>query len=182
MFAHVTSATKALIVAWLAKHHTSHRPTIVKLAIAEKDLSSWSKVPILGTDTTLPQHRPSVETTVGSGFKPSQDQFPVWYLFYGTLADPAALARVLAIDIIPVLQSAVLHGGRLECWGGKYKALADEYDRPDAEIAGKAYLVQNQAHEDALRFYETDAYEVVRCSFSIDGVPRVGLTFRFRDQ
>lgn len=65
------------------------KPTFVRFTrLAEKELSSEPGYLTLGIDTTLPQHRCSE----GSGpFTAVQDEFPVWYLFYGTLADSVIL-------------------------------------------------------------------------------------------
>jgi hypothetical protein len=74
-------------------------------------------------------------------------------------------------------------GGRLTIWGGKYKALvrAEEGGTP---VEGWAYLVKSQDEEDALRYYETERYMVVRCDIEFTNgrtaAKRVpGLTFLF---
>jgi hypothetical protein len=50
-------------------------------------------------------------------------------------------------------------------------------------VYGYGFLVQDKEAEDALRYYETGAYEVVRCEIYLEtngGVNMVkGLTFRF---
>lgn len=101
------------------------------------------------------------------------------YFFYGTLADSDVLSRHLGLseEETPVLRSAKVRGGRLECWAGKYKAL---FDAPSGEVvSGFAYEVTSEEREDALRAYETDNYEVVRCHISVDGRMVKGCTFRF---
>jgi hypothetical protein len=50
-------------------------------------MSSSSMTPTLGINATLPQHR-----LVSS---PHQEQYPILYFFYGTLADPEQLCKVL---------------------------------------------------------------------------------------
>jgi hypothetical protein len=68
-------------------------------------------------------------------------------------------------------------GGRLGTWGGKYKALIDG---PEGfQVNGHAFLVTSKEHEDALRFYKTDMYQVVRCKILLKNGPVQGLTFRF---
>jgi hypothetical protein len=101
------------------------------------------------------------------------------YFFYGTLADSDILSRHLGLseEETPVLRSAKVGGGRLECWAGKYKALVDA---PSGKaVSGFAYEVTSEKREDALRAYETDNYEVVRCHISVDSRMVKGCTFRF---
>ena len=56
--------------------------------------------------------------------------------------------------------------------------------REGDEVKGWIFVVGCEGHEDALRGYETDAYEVVRCEiFGEEGVGRVKeLTFRFCEE
>jgi hypothetical protein len=63
-------------------------PTFAYISMAEKDLCPVSRYPTLGIpETTLPQfHWDSEE-----GATPQQDQYPVSYFFYGTLAEPGRL-------------------------------------------------------------------------------------------
>ncbi|RMD40106.1 hypothetical protein DV735_g5027, partial [Chaetothyriales sp. CBS 134920] len=120
--------------------------------------------------STLPQYRP--DYPLGG-----PDQFPVWYFFYGTLADPAVLKHQLALTIEPCLVPAVVEGGCVRTWAGKYKALVDA--PRDCCVDGRAFLVESREQEDALRFYETDRYEVVRCRIVASNHVFSGLTFRF---
>lgn len=80
-----------------------------------------------------------------------------------------------------MLIPASVDHGMLKNWVGKYKALIDGPN--DSRVQGWAYKVQTAEHEEALRFYETARYEVVRCSILFpdrkDAV--AGLTFRFLD-
>jgi hypothetical protein len=139
---------------------------------AEKALSSTSWHPKLGIDTTLPQFRPTGTVS------PLQDEYPVWYFFYGTLADPKRLANMLELSAEPVLSEATIYGGKIKTWAGKYKALVDA--DADEAVHGWAYHVTSQEDEYALCWYEQGKYEVVRCDIGIDGLGVVsGLTFRF---
>jgi hypothetical protein len=146
--------------------------------MAEKCLSSCSLAPTLGSDIepTLPQFRADTATQT---FYPTQDQYPVLYFFYGTLADPEFLARKLDLPDCPILEPATISGGTLRIWGGKYKALVD--GPTTATVSGWAYEVACKDHEDQLRFYETDQYEVVRCDIRMQSTGETvkGLTFRF---
>jgi hypothetical protein len=154
---------------------TRFRPTVVRITRpAEKAFSSDSRYPTLGLDTTLPQHRCSER---GGPFRPAQDEYPVWYFFYGTLTDSTVLTRHLLLNEEPVLYHATVTGGLLENWGGKYRALVDGPE--NATVQGLAYQVMTREHEDALRTYETDKYEVVRCGIEIEGRWVQGCTFRF---
>jgi hypothetical protein len=128
---------------------------------------------------TFPQFRPGASTT----HLPSQDQYPVWYFFYGTLADAAVLSRLLDLpaDCVPTYREARVRGGQITTWAGKYLGLVDG-DR-DAVVRGSEYLVGNTEDENALRYYETDKYEVVRSEIKFEGNGGrvMGLTFRLRD-
>lgn len=77
---------------------------------------------------------------------------------------------------------ARIYGGQLKTWYGKYKALVD-CDVGDF-VDGAAFLVESKEEEDALRYYETKNYEVVRCvtvwlEGDYVGQRAYGLTFRF---
>lgn len=172
-FCEIDGQTKRRLLSWLAKHHHGFQPTIVRLSKASKELSTDTPAPMLGKEFALPQHRAD-----HADFKPlpSPDQYPVWYFFYGTLADPAVLSRHLGLDETPSYVRASVTGGRVRTWAGKYKALVDA---PGEVVFGGAFLVQTRADEDALRFYETDKYEVVRCRITTDTDVLDGLTFRF---
>ncbi|KAK5462959.1 hypothetical protein LTS15_002671 [Exophiala xenobiotica] len=90
-FCEIDGAAKPRLLAWLAKHHSDFHPTIVRLSKAKKHLCPHTQAPMLGRmDLTLPQHRPDKAT-----FEPTPlpDQYPVWYFFYGTLADPDVLSN-----------------------------------------------------------------------------------------
>lgn len=116
---------------------------------------------------------------------PPPPPFLFLYFFYGTLADPTILFRIIGLDQeqspIKYKCASVLRG-RLRTLNEKYLALkdADEFSTVD----GWAYQVRNQNEEDSLRVYETGVYEVVRCTIEfrneLDGKVQ-GLTFRLVD-
>lgn len=90
------------------------------------------------------------------------------------------LTEQLSLATPPCLHPATITQGIVRHWSGKYKALVD--GSAAAEVEGWAYLVTSKDHEDQLRYYETDRYEVVRCDtrFNQDKEEHVkGLTFRF---
>ena len=89
------------------------------------------------------------------------------------------LSRVLGLSEDPILEPACLTGGIVKTWAGKYKALVNGPDT--ARVEGWAYQVKTEACEDALRFYETEKYEVVRCIIALNGEEVKGCTFRFID-
>lgn len=158
--------------------------TIISISRARKDMSWDSAYPTLGIDTTLPQHRPVSfpPTATFRGPQPTNEEYPVWYFFYGTLGDEERLSRLLGPNHPISLTPAWISGGRLGTWAGRYKALVDDFD--GGRVQGHGFLVQNQQAEDALRSYETGVYEVVRCDICLDttdgGVNMVkGLTFRY---
>jgi hypothetical protein len=176
-FAQIDAAAKARLLSWLARHHAGFRPTIVRLTMAKKDLCRHSMAPQLGVDTTMPQHRLQ-DSVSAPPPAPASGQYPVWYFFYGTLADPAVLRQHLGLDEEPVFLPAYIQGGRIRTWGGKYRALVDA---PGVEerMPGSAFLVENKEQEDALMFYEKEKYEVVRCRIGTEEGEMLGLTFRF---
>lgn len=175
---------KCALQSWIAKDAPWFRPLFISHSRARKDLSAVSKAPYLGCDTTLPQHRFTHRHEIP---RPAQDEYPVWYFFYGTLATVATLERLFELLNTPTdsieLHAGYILGGRLETWGGgKYKALIDADQT--ATVYGSALLVASKEHEDALCYYETQAYEVVRCKIGLDAdcdQTRVvaGCTFRF---
>lgn len=179
----ISAATRINLLNLLATTHPHFKPLLVKLPEpAAKDLSPTSMQPMLGLpdttiDTTLPQHRPRCKF---HSCRPRQNEYPVWYFFYGTLGEPEVLVRLLGLTGEPVLYKALVRSGKLRTWGGKYRALVDA--EKDAIVDGVAFEVMLKAQEDALRDYETNKYEVVRCKIRFKGrvVPEVkGLTFRF---
>lgn len=177
-FCRVDASGKQAIEDWLVQMRINYRPTFIRLSQARKALSSVSIYPTLGTDSTLPQNRLQSNDTDPL---PAQNQYPVWYFFYGTLADPALLSRILELPEAdsPTLRPATITGGSMRMWAGKYKALVD--GSITAQTRGWAYQVTSSDHEDSLLLYETARYEVVRCTISLDGGRQVvkGCTFRF---
>lgn len=174
-FCRINGTAKHAILHWLSTHNINYKPTFARvLQKAEKDLSTHSMHPTLGWDATLPQHR---SANIHIIFTPTQDQYPVWYFFYGTLADPVTLSRQLPLQERPNLRPATIRGGVLKTWAGKYKALVD--GPANALVEGSAYCVLNKEHENALRSYETDNYEVVRCRILFGDGEVQGCTFRF---
>ncbi|KAL6867814.1 hypothetical protein J3F83DRAFT_765743 [Trichoderma novae-zelandiae] len=157
---------------------SSYKPTLIRTSVASKDLSSSSLYPTLGIDTTLPQFRPN--NGHPELVRPTQHEYPVWYFFYGTLADADVLYRVIgrAEDDISYRRARIWRG-RLSTLGDKYLALVDADEH--SAVDGWAYQVKNQNEEDSLRVYETGKYEVVRCMMEVmegQGGILKGLTFR----
>jgi AIG2-like family. len=175
-FCLISSAMKNKILSHLGSR--GHLLTFIRISMADKDLSDYCMEPMIGSDIdpTLPQHRARNDEHI---FLPAQDQYPVWYFFYGTLADPGVLATKLSLLEHPVLRPATVTGGILTTWGGKYKGLID--GPASATVDGWAYQVMSKEHEEQLRYYETERYEVVRCEILMrdNGESVKGLTFRF---
>lgn len=174
-FCRIDGNAKEAILGWLSKH-SSFRPTFIRLSKAKKDLSIDSIYPALGLDSTLPQNR--LDNTRCS---PAQDEYPVWYFFYGTLGDPEVLSRILSLpdNETPDLRPAKIMRGIIRTWGGKYKALIDASESGYTD--GWAYKVASEIEEEALLYYETEKYEVVRCEIMVPGEKQGvrGCTFRF---
>ncbi|KAI1354490.1 hypothetical protein F5Y01DRAFT_302496 [Xylaria sp. FL0043] len=171
IFYKIDVAGRDNILAYLSECESRFQPTFIPYSMAAKELSTTSAYPSLGVDITMPQHRPFSADI--KSFVPSQNQYPVWYFFYGTLADPEVLGRLLGVE--PRYKDATVFGGALKTWGGKYKAMTDS---PGAVVHGSAFLVRDQTQEEILRCYETGKYEVVRCEINTSDEKVKGLTFR----
>lgn len=172
-FCEIDAIAKERTLDWLAFHDCFFKPTVVRLAKAKKDLGLG---PALGKDMILPQHRPTIEELT---LRPVQDEHPVCCFFYGTLADPDGLSTYLNLTEEPLLLPAPTRGDRIKICSDKYRALVDDVDG-SAVVRGHTPHLMNQEQEDALRFYETDKYEVVRCLVGLDDQRKLtSLTFRF---
>ncbi|KAL7817782.1 hypothetical protein V8C26DRAFT_397912 [Trichoderma gracile] len=179
-FCLLTGSQKIEFLDAVSKAYPTYKPTLIRTSIAAKDLSS-SLFPTLGVDATLPQFRSSSPSEV---VRPTQNEYPVWYFFYGTLADADILSRVIGRPedktfIETCYKRARIHRGRLSTLGDRYLALVD--GDGDSTVDGWAYQVKDQHEEDSLRVYETGKYEVVRCMIEVlDGQRDFlkGLTFR----
>lgn len=191
VFCRIDGNIKQSIENWLSQENSTFRPTFVRLSKAKKDLAATSIYPTLGLESTLPQHRFSsklgFDTTLphhrgSSGHTtsaPLQDEYPVWYFFYGTLADSVLLTRLLLLPEAepPILVPARISGGLIKTWDGKYKALVDGASTD--YVNGSAYEVISKELENDLLLYETEKYEVVRCRITMASQTVQGLTFRF---
>lgn len=181
-FCRVDGVAKERLLRWLEVEQPGFRPLFVLRSVAEKHFCAWSIAPMLGRDATMPQFRLKSEVEVP---RPGQEEFPVRYFFYGTLGNEEVLRRLLreldGEDVVYELKDAYVVGGRLAMWNGKYKALLDAPGSKE-ELHGGAFWVRSKEHEDVLRSYETDAYQVVRCRVFVQGEGELdGCTFRFRD-
>ena len=186
-FCKVDGTVKRGIDQWLAGQR-SFRPTYVRLNKAKKDLSSVSIHPTLGRERTLPQYRASTLSNAASilsntidglshlAISPLQDEYPIWYFFYGTLTDSVTVTRHLSLSKDPVLRPGTITGGIIKIRGGKYTALVEGTDTDI--VHGSAFEVADSEQEEALFFYETDKYEVVRCLITMPHQTVQGLTFR----
>ena len=184
VFCKIDGRAKAAIESWLSKQtKTTFKPLFVPEGKAYKELSPTCIYPTLGKDATMPQYRPQLPHLLDkvATSRRRQEQFPVWYFFYGTLASIPKLRSLFSLpeeDPDPVLYEATIKGGKMEKWGeGKYNALVDGSET--SSIKGSAYQVMSEEREDTLRKYETSAYEVVRCSIDMNGRMVQGCTFRF---
>ncbi|KAH7207723.1 hypothetical protein BKA60DRAFT_525900 [Fusarium oxysporum] len=149
-FFKINGIDKLVIERWLRENpYPGFTPTFIRDLNAPKDLSSTSFHPTLGLDTTLPQYQLGSDEIP----RPAQNEYPVWYFFYGTLADPSVLAKLLGSDFRPQYCAAKIHGGALKSWG-RYNTLVDDPSRTNL-AHGKALLVQTREEEECLRAYET---------------------------
>ncbi|KAJ5101185.1 hypothetical protein N7456_007237 [Penicillium angulare] len=118
----------------------------------------------------------SLYSEVDWSYYPFQSQY---YFFYGSLMDPATLARVLQLPEAPRLRPAKVIGYHTELWG-PYPALLD--GPPLHSVEGFACEILQKKHSDLLQAYETVAYCLKPCFIDLlDGVHGVetveGATF-----
>ncbi|KPI40277.1 uncharacterized protein AB675_7817 [Cyphellophora attinorum] len=143
-FATVDGSITDKLVDWASAK--GYRPTIIRLDIAAKALNDHNIGPMLGVNSSLPQYRLDESAHVDDRDPaPRQNEYPVWYFFYGTLSEPSVLSKVLDLPehVEPTLSRASLIGGRLRTWGGKYRALVDDFGRYAApRVQGRAYCVK----------------------------------------
>ncbi len=177
-FCYMSAQMRSLLLSRLASSDSiQFRPNFIRVSIAAKDLSADSRHPTLGIDSTLPQYRLQSNA---ENLRPAQNEYPVPYFFYGTLAEQAILARVLGISDHNYIkyQPATVAAAALTTWAGKYRSLVD--GGYGDEVDGMVYLVKSREEEEALRIYETAKYEVVRCAIYFKGEAQshMGLTFR----
>lgn len=123
----------------------------------------------------MPQHRPNSAQAV---IRPAQAEYPVWYLFYGPLAEASGLSMLLCLPNEPHYRPATITGGRYLSWNAI--AGTDPYQIPN-KIWGMLYLVVMKKHEDSVRFSAIDKFEVVRCKIKFVDSGKVvdGLTLRY---
>ncbi|PNP37670.1 hypothetical protein TGAMA5MH_10438 [Trichoderma gamsii] len=190
-FCLLTGSQKVEFLQAMSKKRPFYKPTMIRTSVAAKDLSLTSLYPTLGISTTFPQFRPdnhhlecASTSDSTSLFRPAQNEYPVWYFFYGTLTDPSKLSRVIGLnkEHPVVYERATIRRGRLCTLDGKYLSLVDAGEH--SKVDGWAYQIKNQDEEDSLRVYETGVYEVVRCTIELANKPDAkvqGLTFRLVD-
>lgn len=172
-FCCISQASLDAVEEWLRKTQKAYKCTKIPNNIAHKDRTP----PTLGVDPTMPHNRPDNSTSTSP-----PTSYPVWYFFYGTLAEPDRLNRLfmgLQSDTVAyqepdLLPATVLHG-TIRKWG-QYKALVDS---PNSTVDGSAFLVESAEQEDALRRYEGDNYESVACTMFVGENTIQGYTFRY---
>ncbi|KAJ5042013.1 uncharacterized protein L3040_004574 [Drepanopeziza brunnea f. sp. 'multigermtubi'] len=182
LFCKLDGRAELAIESWLSARNEEFRPLFVTLGRAYEELSSSSLYPTLGIYTILLQFRPQDAHLLvhAPTFGYAQDQFPVWY-FYGRLASAPKLCSLLSLpgDEVPVLHKPSAMGGKMETGGnGKYNALVYGPEIV-SRINGWAYQVASEEHEDALRKYETAAYEVFKCEMEMHSNRVQGCISRF---
>ncbi|KAK6008468.1 hypothetical protein QM012_000371 [Aureobasidium pullulans] len=110
-FCYITAEEEHRIRQGLKNRGISFEPYFITINIAAKDLSALSKLGM--NDPTLPQYRLNSITDLQHGC-------PVLYFFYGTLAQPEILERVLELEdeLDPSsLQPAYVLGGMITTLG-----------------------------------------------------------------
>ncbi|KAK3078756.1 hypothetical protein LTS18_006695, partial [Coniosporium uncinatum] len=126
VFCEVDVQEKALLEQWLVEQgEASPSETLfIRLSKARKALSADSFCPMLGGVTTMPQYRPTEYTPI----RPAQNEFPVWYFFYGALTDPQKLSDLLALPSVdePILRPDHVKHGTIKLLKQNYRALIDD--------------------------------------------------------
>ncbi|KAI2611377.1 uncharacterized protein GGS25DRAFT_193259 [Hypoxylon fragiforme] len=181
-FCVIDATEKRNIEKSLLYHCIGFQPTYIRISTAEKNLPWICRHPTLGVDSTMPQYRLQSQTETPA---PIRNECPVWYFFYGTLADKDVLTRVLQREISTAeMKPAQVRGGGLITRAGKDRATIHA-DLEASPMAGSAYIVKTREEKYALRFHKTDRYAVVRCRIqliakelgTLEGMDR--LTFLF---
>ena len=97
------------------------------------------------------------------------------------MAVPDILSRRLALSEKLVFTPATVTGAVVKKSRGKYNVLLDSEGAKTAYVDGWPYLVETEEHEEAFRLYETENYDIVRCTISMEGRSDAvkGLTFKF---
>jgi hypothetical protein len=109
---------------------------------------------------------------------PRQEEYPVPYFFYGALKESERLKEVLGLSKEPVLDIAIVRGGKVIMWPGEKCALVNS--RTTDVVMGEVYVVRSKEEEDKLRRYLGMQYEIMRCRITMGDLMEVsGLTFRF---
>lgn len=108
-----------MLESWLAQKKSTFKPTIFPEGKAYKELDPHPLYPTLGIDTTMLQFR-APEQPQDTNFGREQEEFPVWYFFYSTLASPPKLRSVLGLPggEVPALHEAKVRGGQMETGRG----------------------------------------------------------------
>jgi hypothetical protein len=177
-FFEINSINKATIEAYLRPKPSLRTfvPTFIPCNQARKSLSLHSLHPTLGIESTLPHRRLEQFSDTP---RQAQNEYPVWYFVYGTLAEDYVLFDLLGYE--PHLRKAQTHGGILKTRGQDWVLLND----PGGIrcLPWLAVQVETKEQEAMLRAYKTDAHEVVRCTIYIaDEGPVAGLTSQFIDE
>ncbi|EDU43500.1 oxidoreductase domain containing protein [Pyrenophora tritici-repentis Pt-1C-BFP] len=131
--------------------------------VSPLDITSWQTLFDFNAskaEEEITDHRANLNRiAISAEHWATQKTYPVPYFFYGTLADEDRLVALLGLEERPQLTPAKVRRARVEM-RGKYRGVGG-WERGD-EVKGWMFVVGCEGHEDALRGYETDAYEVVR--------------------
>ncbi|KAI9671971.1 MAG: hypothetical protein M1817_002298 [Caeruleum heppii] len=136
--------------------------------MARKFLAAQNGSPVFSLRSSTP------EVPYGSYEKPV-------YFFYGSLSDPATLAKVLRRSDMPELLPAKTLRYTIKLWGPYPALLIDFAEYEDAEapiVYGMAYQVQSFEEEEWLKEHETNHYRSEYCRIHLeDGKEVPGRTF-----
>lgn len=90
---------------------------------------------------------------------------PVNYFFYGTLAQPEVLKRILELPQEPAYRPAHIIGYSLSSWG-QYRTLIN--GEPGEQVHGTVFKVASEEDDAKLTYYETKAYKTAWCRLHYD--------------
>jgi hypothetical protein len=156
----------------------------------KKKAPAAKKDPAAGTETKLacgtissveeylasmPAIPPAPTLSINTTSREIQDIY-----FYGTLANKESFVWILEAlfletyveDGNPILDGAVLRGGKLQTLGRQYTPLLDAKER-NAEEAW-AYVIKSDSYEDAQRIIEKGYFKMARCDFEVGTPGRLG--------
>ncbi|KAK6352173.1 hypothetical protein TWF730_009005 [Orbilia blumenaviensis] len=115
------------------------------------DEADWASIGTTPSNSSGASERRALAST-----KPAFE--PTLFFFYGTLAIPAVLRKILGLREDPVFLKATVRMFKVKMWG-PYPALVRlSSEDPRGDVAGVAYTLQTEEHLRLLETYEGENY------------------------